>query len=271
MASIPLSTVCEIANAAAVDVAVELGRPWRLEKLRTEALNACRTATRRAASAGLSGEQASPLVRGCAYEQALKAGRELDALPPDQQQPTSEQIDAVLGVFSIEQWITLLVSLDQASTETLLAHLRQHASELKQRFGRRKVERVEGRAIMRDTELWLAENRSKLVPVSDVYWADFWREQARQANREGRGRPASGRPVAEQGSDRAIARRLSKRDEQTGREMKVDGREVKRWRERTEELPYEQYAAGKTDEEVESGAGLIAYWTMIRKKHQRKN
>jgi hypothetical protein len=100
-----------------------------------------------------------------------------------------------------------------------------------------------------------------------VYWAGYWHEQARQANRVGKGHPANGRSVAELSSDRNIARRLTKRDEQTGREMKVNDREVKRWRERMEKQPYEQYAAAKTDDELMSGAAFIDYYTMIRRKH----
>jgi hypothetical protein len=77
--------------------------------------------------------------------------------------------------------------------------------------------------------------------------------------------------VEELGSNRAIARRLTKRDEQTGREMKVDDREVKRWRERMEKLPFEQYTAEVgADDEDKRGPALIDYLTMIRAKYQRK-
>ena len=38
-----------------------------------------------------------------------------------------------------------------------------------------------------------------------------------------------------------------------------------------EKQPFEQYAADKTAEEVESGAALIDYWSMIRKPYQRKH
>jgi hypothetical protein len=77
--------------------------------------------------------------------------------------------------------------------------------------------------------------------------------------------------VAEQSSDRSIARRLTKRDEQTGRVMKVSRDEVKTWRERMERLPYDEFAADKTDVEVTSGAAFVEYLTMIRKKYQREN
>ena len=68
-----------------------------------------------------------------------------------------------------------------------------------------------------------------------------------------------------------MARYLSKRDEMTGREMKVSRDEIRRWHECMKRLPYETFAADKTDDEVMSGAAFIDYYRMIRKKYQRKN
>jgi hypothetical protein len=221
MRSIPPKKPSEIALDVADAVAFESGRPWRVEDLRKKALEACRTAMQHAARAGLSRVQVYGRMRRSIYQQVLKASREMDALPPGQRKPTPEQIEMALESFSAEQWMTLIDGLDQTGVQALLSHIRQDTGELKQRHRERKIGRIEGRAIMRDTDLWLRENRSKVVPISDVYWSLLWPELARQANREGKGHPATGRSVAELSSNRSIARHLSKRDEQTGCEMKV--------------------------------------------------
>jgi hypothetical protein len=265
MSSVPPEKLARMA-------AVESGRPWRVEDLRAKALGAYRSAASRAASLGLPDKQASALVRGSVYEEVLQAGKGMRALPPDQAKPTLEQIETALHVFTTEQWIILIDGLDQTATTALLSYMRQEPDELKHRLGARKAERIEERAIMRDYDHWLKENRDKLVPITDPHWAGSWREQARQANRVGKGHTATGQSIAELSSDSSIARRLTKRDEQTGREMKVNDREVKRWREQMERLPFEQYAddVGADDPEKRAAA-LIDWMTMIRKKYQRKS
>jgi hypothetical protein len=272
MGSIPPKKPSEIARDVADAVAFESGRPWRVEDLRKKALEACRTAESSAASLGLPDERASELQRRLISKQVMKAAKGMDALPPNQEKPTSEQIETALEAFSIERWITLIEGIDQTSTAALLAHIRREPDELKQRFGARKVGRIEERASLRENVLWVENNRSTLVPISDPYWASEWREQARQANRVGKGHTATGRSIAELSSDISIARRLTKRDEQTGREMTVDDREVKRWLEQMERLPFEQYAADvEADEPEKRAAAFIDYYTTIRKKYQRKN
>jgi hypothetical protein len=265
MLSVPSAKLARMA-------AVESGRPWRVEDLRAKALGAYRSAASRAASLGLPDKQASALVRGSVYEEVLQAGKGMRALPPDQAKPTLEQIETALHAFTTEQWIILIDGFDQTATTALLSYMRREPDELKHRLGARKAERIEGRAIMRDTDLWLRENRSKVVPISDVYWSLLWPDLARQANREGKGHPATGRSVAELSSNRSIARHLSKRDEQTGREMKVSRYEIRRWRAWAERLPFEQYAADVgADDDEKRAAAFIDWLTMIRKKYQRKN
>jgi hypothetical protein len=273
MGSIPPKKPSEIARDVADDVAFDSGRLWRLEDLRKKARESCQTVESSAASLGLPDEGASALQRGLISKQVMKTAKGMDALPPNQEKPTPEQIETALEAFSIERWITLIDGLDQTGTAAFLAHIRRESDELKQRFGARKVGRIEERAIMRDIDHWLRDNRDKLVPISDPYWAGSWREQARHANRiVGKGHTATGRSIAELSSDSSIARRLTKRDEQTGREMKVDDREVKRWRERMERLPFEQYAADvEADDPEKRAAAFIDYYTTIRKKYQRKN
>jgi hypothetical protein len=271
--SIPPKKPSEIA----CDVALELRLPWRVAELRGKALEAYRTATRRAASSGLPPEQADESIRRFTAEQVKRAAEGMEWLPPDERRPTPERLTTALEAFATEEWIGLIDGLDQTDTRALLSHIRQHEENLKQRIGAGKVLRIKDGTIMRDTKLWLAENRTKLMPISDVHWAIVMpylvrkENLARAANRERLGSPAKGRSAAEAGSDRSIARLLSKRDEQTGHEMNVSPYEVKQWRERAEELSFTQYAAdvGADDEEKRAGA-LIDYWTMIRRKHQRK-
>src|SRR5215208_6681089 len=101
----PRKTLCQIANAAAIDVAVELGRPWRLEQLRATALDACRAAMQGIARSGLSREQAYELLDSQRIkEQVLKTDGEMEALPPGQSKPTPEQIETALEAFSVKQW-----------------------------------------------------------------------------------------------------------------------------------------------------------------------
>jgi hypothetical protein len=271
MGSIPLKKPSEIALDVADTVAFKSGRPWRVEDLRKKALEACRTPESSAASLGLPDERSSAHQRGLISKQVKEAAKGMDALPPSQEKPTPEQIETALEAFSIERWFTLIEGIDQTSTAALLAHIRREPDELKLRFGARKVRCIVERAIMRDTDHWLKENRYKLVPISDPFWAGCWPEQARQANRVGEGHTATGRSIVELSSDSSIARRLTKRDEQTGREMKVDDREVKRWRERMERLPFEQYAAGVEADPEKRAAAFIDWLIMIRKKYQRKN
>jgi len=158
----------------------------------------------------------------------------------------------------------LMESVGQEEVEALLDHIRRNGHDLKGKIDARKLEAIEGRAIERSTKLWLAENRSRLVPVSDVYQVWTWRALVREANVRDKGRPAKGRSLAEQGNALSIARRLTKLDKQIGREMKVTDYEVRQWRERMEKLPFEQFAAdrGAADEESRAVA-LIDYWTMI--------
>jgi hypothetical protein len=271
MGSIPPKKPSEIARAVADAVAFESGRPWRVEDLRKKALEVCRTAESSTASLGLPDEQASALMRRLIYKQVFKAAKGMDALPPGQEKPAPERIEAAIGTFTVEQWRILLEGFGQVDVEALLSFI-QDADGLKQRLGARKVGCIEERAYMRDTNLWLERDRSKLVAITDPYWASEWREQASQANRVGKGHTATGRSIAELSSDSSIARRLTKIDEQTSREMKVDDREVKRWLEQMERLPFEQYAADvEADDPEKRAAAFIDYYTTIRKKYQRKN
>lgn len=263
MESIPPSEQPDIAR----DVAFELRRPWRVEHLRAKAREGYEADGPPSAILGPPGGERQKRMRSWLREYVRKAGKRMDRLPPRQGEPSPGQIETALEAFTVEQWGALIESFDKADAEVLLAFIRQDTDGLKRRIGARRVERIEARAIMRGTELWLEANRSKLVPISDPYWANFWPGLASQADLEGMGHPAKGVSVKEQTSDRSIARRLTKRDE-----MKVTPHQVKTWRERTEKLPFEQYVADVgADDEEKRAAAWIAWLTMIRKKHQRKN
>ena len=250
-------------------MAFELGLPWRVEELRAKALEAYRTAEPPSAALGLPHAQVDERMLRRIYEEVMKVGEGMDALPPGEEKPATERIEAALGTFTVEEWRTLLESLGHVDVEALVSFIRQDAYRLKQRLGAREVGRIEERASLRATILWLENNRSKLVAITDPYWASERREQARQANCVGKGHPAKGRSLAEQASARSIARGLSKRDEQIGRDMKVSHYEVRQWWKREEQLPYERFVDEEGDE-VEGIPAFIRYWGMIRRKHQRK-
>jgi len=253
-------------------VAFELRLPWRVEQLRQEAAKAYETAERRAARSGLPPKQTDELIRRLIYAQVKKAGEGMEDLPPGEEKPAPERIEAALGTFTAEQWKILVEGFGQVDVEALLSFIQLDADRLKQRLGPRELGRIEERASLRENVLWVENNRSTLEPISDPYWADVLREEARRENLERRGHPAKEVSVSEQASDRSIARHLSKRDEQTGHDMKVSPYEVKQWRERAQSLPYEQYLVDVgADDEEKRGFAFIDYHTMIRKKHQRKN
>jgi hypothetical protein len=261
MDSIPATQLAGIAR----DVAFEFGRPWRVKELRAEALEAYSTAKRRAARSGLPPEQTDELIRSLISEQVKKAGERMDPLPSSEEKPAPERIEAALGMFTSEQWERLLEGFGHVDVEALLSFIHQDADRLKQKLGAREVGRIQERAYMRDTDLWVENNRSTLEPISDPYWAHVLREDARQENLEHKGHPAKGVSVSEETSERNIARLLSKRD------MKVSPYEVGQWLKRVRQLSFEQYVAdvGAHDEEMRAVA-FIDYWTMIRRKHQRK-
>jgi hypothetical protein len=150
-------------------VAFELGRPWRVEELRAEALEAYPTANRRTVTSGLPPKQTDELIRSLIYEQVKQAGERIEALPPDEEKPTPKQIETALGTFTLKAWITLINTFGQVEAEALHSHIRRDTGELKQRFGTRKVERIKARSIMRYMALWLEKNRSKAVAITDPY------------------------------------------------------------------------------------------------------
>jgi hypothetical protein len=267
----PTDRLRQILADVAREVAFELRLPWRVKQLRARTLEAYEAAEPPSTALGLPREQVYQRMLQRIYEDVRLAGEGMEDLPPGEEKPTPGLIEAALGTFTVEQWGILLQDLDQVGVEALLSFVRQDQDGLKQRFSARKVGRIEARAITRGTELWLENNRSKLVAISDPYWAGVWREQARQANSQGRGLPARGRSVAEQASDRSVASRLTKRDHKAGHKMKVSAYEVARWRERAERLPFEEYAAlvGADDEEKRAAA-FIAWLSRVRKRHQRK-
>jgi hypothetical protein len=254
------------------EVAFELGRPWRVEELRAEALEAYPTAKRRTETSGLPPKQTDKLIRSLIYKQVRKAGDGMNALPFGEEKPTPLQIETALEGFSAERWSTLLESVDRVEVETLLSFIQQDADRLKQKLGAKEVGRIKERASLREIVLWDENNRSTLEPISDPYWVHVLREDARQENLEGRGYPAKGVSVFEETSERNLARLLSKRfDEQIGRDMKVSAYEVKQWLSRARQQSFEQYVADVgADAEEKRAVAFIDYWTMIRKKHQRK-
>jgi hypothetical protein len=272
-----------ILERIARDVAFERRLPWRVEELREEAAKAYYAAEPPPTFLGLPPEQVSRAMLRRIYEHVSNAAGRMDSLPPDQIRPTASQIDAGLEAFTTKQWTPverwppialsppmggwpifehrygLMESVGLEELETLRSYIRRNAGELKQRIGARKIEAIEGRAIERSTKLWLDENRSKLMCISHPYWAKVLRELAREANRQRRKRPGNGRSMAELGSDRSIAERLSKPG------SKVSPNRVKQWR----ELPHDLFDDEEDDEEKRAAA-FIARLTRASRKYQRR-
>ncbi len=261
MDSIPSTQLAGIAR----DVALELGRPWRVEELHAKALEAYPTAKRRAATSGLSGEQAYMWMLRRIHKDVMQVGKGLDVLPFGEEKPAPERIEAAFGTFTAEQWNGLIEGFDQAEVDALLSFIREDVDRLKQKLGVREVGRIEERASLREIVLWVENNRSTLVPISDPFWAHVLSEDASQENREGQGHPAKGVSVSEEVSETNLARLLSKRD------MNVSAYEVGEWLKRARHLSFEQYVANVgADDEEKRAVAFIEYWAMIRKKHQRK-
>lgn len=55
------------------------------------------------------------------------------------------------------------------------------------------------------------------------------------------GRPSKARSLAEQTGEKPTARRLKKHDKVIDREMSVSPYQVKQWRQRQKELPFEEF------------------------------
>jgi len=255
----------QILAGIADKVAFELRRPWRVEELHAKALEAYRTVEPSSAALGLPRAQVYKRMLQRIYEDVTRAGQEMETLPPDEEKPAPERIEAALGTFTSEQWESLLKGFGQVEVEALLSFIHQDADRLKKKLGTREVGRIEESASLRENVLWVENNRSTLVAITDPYWAVSWEEDYRLANTADDVRPAKGRSLDEESRPPDTARRLSKVDEQTGREMKVTPYAVVQWRERAKEVPFEQYVAEVgADDEVKRGVAFIDYWAMIR-------
>lgn len=269
-----------IVEGVARRVTFELGLPWRLTNLREKAAEAYDAAEPPPASLGLTHKAASKRMLRQVYGQVKKAGEEMDRLPGGQSKPTPEQIEAAIEAFTTREWTPveqwpplalsppkedwpvvearygLMESVGRAEVEALLDYIRRNKAGLAQRIRAKKLNAIEGRAIERSSMLWLDENRSKLVPVSDAYWAWAWRALFREASVR-----RKGPRVAEQSHAPSIARRLTKRDVQTGREMNVSAYRVTQLWKRWAEL-----FADRRADDAESRAELLLdpdWWVII--------
>jgi hypothetical protein len=280
--------------SAAREVAFELRLPWNVRELYKAGEEAAAAALKeqRDSTLGLSWEE---FLRLRISQEVWEVGKSIQArVDSEKAPPSEEEIEAALATFTAKQWrdlnppetpeqrkqrmeqprhkqwkewTGLTRSLSRSDVDAVLTHVyadvqtpderKQREKELEQRFGPKKVNSFLLGIIMRDAELFAADKdeRSKLVPVSDAYWAVFWKDaysfasvlhvvRTHQAMREGRApeaRGSKGRSLAEGGGERATAERLTKRDEVIGREMKVTPYMVRQWRKRAEELPFDEF------------------------------
>jgi hypothetical protein len=229
------------------ELAFELRLPWKVEQLFEAGKQGVRAALDNNSDSRALGLASEQLLNARIRQEIGMAGRAMQAQAAadgETRPPSEQEMEYALDTFDAEQWNVLIECLGQVDVETLRSHLQQNTDKLKQRFGARKIERLKAYTIMRDTELWLKDNRSKLVPISDAYWAVYWKDAYRLAsilhvNPDGRSSKA--KSSAEQAGHRATARRLKKHDKVIDREMSVRPYQVKQWRQRQKELPFEGF------------------------------
>ena len=237
------------------DVAFELRLPWRIQELLRRAFEASAAVEDHAVSSGLSSEQMDQRI----YAQVKKAGKGMDALPPDLKQPTPEQIEAALTTFSGGQWKVLVESFRLEEANAVCVHLDDDANRLRltERFGAEKVHAMLGAAALRAIELERADGSLETVVISDPDLALVLRDLALEANVKGKGHPTKGPPMAEQAKAPHISRRLGER---------MSPYMIEQWWKRMEEeLPFQQYAADRGADDEEGQAAIRPdYWLLIR-------
>jgi hypothetical protein len=229
------------------ELAFELRLPWKVEQLFEAGKQGVRAALDNNSDSRALGLPPEQLLNARIRQEIGMAGRTMQAQAAadgETRPPSEQEMENALEAFDAEQWKVLIQCLGQVDVETLRSHLQQNTDNLKQRFGARKIKRLEAFTIMRDIELWLKDNRSKLVPISDAYWAvglaDAYRlESIKRVNPDGRA--SNAKSLAEQAGDRATARHLKKHDKVIDREMSVSPYQVKQWRQRQRALPFEDF------------------------------
>jgi hypothetical protein len=223
---------------AAKEVAVEFRLPWRLSNLQESGWDGVSQAKH-------SYDQRLGLpfpryawryiyaaTQGEGKRMRKKEDTEGAKLPP----PSERCIREALENFSKELWIPLIAEFGREDLDLLRNYLDTNRVELARSPNwKKKYEGVLAHAIQRNIFLGLSVPNLQMTNVTGPMWAATWYQNSRAKNLEGAPRPSKRRSWMEMASDRAIAEALS----QNG--PKVDRRDVKKWLERIEREPFEEF------------------------------
>lgn len=218
-------------------VAFQLALPWHLDELKTAALCGAQKTKHDPRLGRSRTEQVQSSMDHAAEREGgrLRQARNDGTLDG----PTAKQIADALRTFTPEQWQYLVPRFEKADLEVLLMKMRDSVEDLRLEWGQRRYANLYVAAMHHKVHLML--KTTKLIPVSDVFWAAVWRSFAHDLKKQGIVKPSVKRTADEMGSDRAIAEGLSQH------ERAVHGKTVAKYFQRMQQLPPEQFNGGWFD------------------------
>lgn len=224
-------------EAAARRVACDLRLPWKLRELREHGRRGVAKAFKDPGrGSGLSFPQQ---IQRHISEEVRKGGKSMrgqeEAQGGKRQLPTAERIKDALKTFSVEEWKDLIAEFEYKEVRKLGSYFKTPREEHEHGPERKKYERVDIFARERRMVLELSHPKAKLIGITDPFWDAHWQEKSRAKNLEGAPRPSERRSWSEMASERAIAEALSEPG------YTVTPYQVKKWRERMEQEPFEEF------------------------------
>jgi hypothetical protein len=226
-------------------VAGELRLPFGLEALRKHAERGVANA-RQTYDAKSGQESWLQYVRRHIYVALAQGGLEEEARAGERSVPKGEHIREALAAFSEPKippknwewnWEHLLKGCGYEEVKALGDYLDANKNELERSLGKRALQHIEVCARERRISLKLRNSLpADWVNPMGPQWAEDWRQHSRAKNLQRAPRPTTRRSWMEMVSDRAIAEALS----QDGL-AEVTPYQVKKWRERMEREPYEEF------------------------------
>jgi hypothetical protein len=247
---------------AARRVAVDLGLPWKLRELREHGLRGVDKALRSGRKSGLSFPQQ---IQRHINEEVRKGGKSMRGQEKAQggkwRLPANERIKDALNTFSVEEWKGLIAVFGYKEARKLGSYLKAHREEHEYSPARKKYVSVDIFARERRMVLQLNKSKAKLIGITDPFWDVHWQEKSRARNLEGAPRPSERRSWSEMTSERAIAEALS------GPGYTVTPYQVKKWRERMEREPFEEFD-GDIDDYLLKMRDPAAYERLRRQREQ---
>jgi hypothetical protein len=248
---------------AARRVAFDLGLPWKLRELREHGRRGVANALN-GPSRG-SGLPFPQQIQRHITEEVRKGGKSMRAQAQAQggkrQLPTDERIKDALKTFSVEEWKDFIAEFEYKEVRKLGSFLKAHREEHEHAPERKKYVSVDIFARERRMVLQLSHPKAKLIAITDPFWDAHWQEKSRARNLEGAPRPSERRSWSEMASERAIAEALSEPG------YTVTPYQVKKWRERMEQEPFEEFD-GDIDDYLLKMRDPAAYERLRRRREQ---